>query len=74
MAGVGVLDMAGNACFILAVQGGALAVAAVLSSLYPVTTVILATVFLRERVTRTHAVGIALAVGAIACIAAGTAS
>ena len=74
MAGVGVLDMAGNGFFILAVQGGALAVAAVLSSLYPVMTVILATVFLRERVTRTHAIGIALAVGAIACIAAGTAS
>ena len=31
MAGVGVLDMAGNGFFILAVQGGALAVAAVLS-------------------------------------------
>jgi uncharacterized membrane protein len=74
MAGVGVLDMAGNGFFILAVQSGALAVAAVLSSLYPVTTVVLATVFLRERVTRTHAVGIALAVGAIVCIAAGTAS
>lgn len=73
MAGVGVLDMAGNGAFILAVQGGALAVAAVLSSLYPVMTVILAAVFLRERVTGTHAVGIALAVGAIACIAAGTA-
>jgi drug/metabolite transporter (DMT)-like permease len=74
MAGVGVLDMAGNGFFFLAVQGGALAVAAVLSSLYPVMTVILATIFLGERVTRTHAVGIALAVGAIACIAAGTAS
>ncbi len=73
MVGVGVLDMAGNGFFILAVQGGALAVAAVLSSLYPVTTVILAAVFLRERVTRMHAVGIALAVGAIGCIAAGSA-
>ena len=72
MGGVGVLDMTGNAAFIFAVQGGALAVAAVLSSLYPVMTVILAAVFLRERVTRTHAVGIALAVAAIACIAAGT--
>jgi len=72
MGGVGVLDMSGNAAFIFAVQGGALAVAAVLSSLYPVITVILAAVFLRERVTRTHAVGIALAVGAIGCIAAGT--
>ena len=60
-AGVGVLDMAAAGAFVLAVQTGALAVAAVLSSLYPVATVILATVFLRERVTRSHAVGIALA-------------
>jgi drug/metabolite transporter (DMT)-like permease len=72
LAGVGILDMAGNGTFILAVQAGSLAVAAVLSSLYPVTTVILASVFLRERVTRTHAAGIALAVAAIACIASGS--
>ena len=65
--------MAGNGLFIVAVQTGALAVAAVLSSLYPVTTVILATVFLRERITRSHAIGIALAATAIACIAAGSA-
>ena len=74
MAGIGVLDMTGNAAFILAVQVGSLAVAAVLSSLYPVMTVILAAVFLRERVTRTHAVGIALAAGAIVCIALGSAA
>ena len=72
IAAVGVLDMIGNGAFILAVQAGALAVAAVLSSLYPVTTVILATIFLRERVTRAHAVGIGLAVAAIACIAIGS--
>jgi drug/metabolite transporter (DMT)-like permease len=72
-AAVGILDMAGNGLFIVAVQTGALAVAAVLSSLYPVTTVILATVFLRERITRSHAVGIGLAAVAIACIAAGSA-
>jgi drug/metabolite transporter (DMT)-like permease len=72
IAAVGILDMAGNGAFILAVQAGSLAVAAVLSSLYPVTTVILAAVFLRERVTATHAVGIGLAVVAVACIAAGT--
>jgi drug/metabolite transporter (DMT)-like permease len=69
---VGLLDMAGNGAFILAVQAGALAVAAVLSSLYPVTTVILAAAILRERVTRTHALGIGLAMAAIACIALGT--
>jgi drug/metabolite transporter (DMT)-like permease len=74
IAGVGVLDMFGNGAFILAVQSGALAVAAVLSSLYPVTTVVLATIFLRERVTRSHAAGIALAMAAIACIAAGSAA
>jgi drug/metabolite transporter (DMT)-like permease len=73
MAGVGALDMAGNACFLLAVQAGSLAVAAMLSSLYPVTTVILATVILRERVTRSHALGIGLAAVAIGCIALGSA-
>jgi drug/metabolite transporter (DMT)-like permease len=73
-AAVGVLDMAGNGMFILAVQSGALAVAAVLSSLYPVTTVILAVVVLRERITRSHAVGIVLAAVAVAAIAAGSAA
>jgi len=72
IAAVGVLDMVGNGAFILAVQAGALAVAAVLSSLYPVTTVILAAIVLHERVTRIHALGIALAIAAIACIAVGS--
>ena len=39
----------------LLLTSGSLAVAAVLSSLYPVTTVILATVFLRERIGRESA-------------------
>lgn len=72
IAGIGLLDMGGNAFFILAVQTGQLAIAAVLSALYPVVTVILATVLLRERVTRDHAIGIALAGVAIACIGAGS--
>jgi drug/metabolite transporter (DMT)-like permease len=70
---IGVLDLGGNAAYLLAVQTGLLAVAAVLSSLYPVVTVILATVVLGERVTRDHAIGIALAVAAIVCIGAGSA-
>ncbi len=70
---IGILDMGGNALFILAVQTGLLAVAAVLSALYPVVTVILATTLLGERVTRHHAIGIALAGLAIACIGAGSA-
>ncbi len=69
---IGVLDMAGNAGFLFAEQTGPLAVAAVLSSLYPVTTVILATIILRERVNRRHAAGIALALAAIVLIATGS--
>jgi drug/metabolite transporter (DMT)-like permease len=70
---VGVLDMAGNGFYLLGVQSGALAIAAILSSLYPVTTVILATVVLKERVTRDHAIGIGLAAVAIVCIGVGAA-
>jgi drug/metabolite transporter (DMT)-like permease len=68
---VGVGDMAGNAFFILSAQAGRLDIAGVLSSLYPVTTIILATVILHERVTRSHAVGIVLAGAAIVLIALG---
>lgn len=70
---VGVLDMAGNGFYLLGVQSGALAIAAILSSLYPVTTVILATLVLAERLTRDHAIGIGLAVIAIAFIGLGSA-
>ena len=70
---VGVLDMAGNGAYILAAQAGTLAVAAVLSSLYPVTTVVLATLVLHERITRTHAVGIVLAAIAVTMISIGSA-
>jgi drug/metabolite transporter (DMT)-like permease len=69
---VGVLDMAGNATYILAAQSGLISIASTLSSLYPVTTVILAAIFLRERVTRDHAAGITLAGIAIVLIAYGS--
>ena len=70
---VGVLDMAGNSFYLLAVQTGALAVASVLSALYPVATVILAAIVLRERVTRDHTIGIGLAAAAIVLIGLGSA-
>ncbi len=70
---IGVLDMGGNVGFIAAAQTGALAIAAVLSSLYPVVTVLLAVSLLHERMTRSHLAGVALTALAIALIGAGTA-
>jgi drug/metabolite transporter (DMT)-like permease len=68
---IGVLDTAGNGFYLAAVQTGQLAIASVLSSMYPVITVILAAAVLREPVTRDHTIGIGLAAVAIALIGLG---
>ena len=68
---VGVLDTAGNAFYLAAVQTGQLAIASVLSAMYPVATVILAAAVLREPITRDHTIGIVLAGAAIVLIGYG---
>lgn len=65
----GVADMAANALFLVATGDGLLAVTGVLASLYPVSTVLLAQVVLRERLARIQMVGLGAAVGAVALIA-----
>ena len=71
---IGTLDMSGTAAYVAATQSGPLAIAAVLSALYPVATVILAAVVLRERVSRLNAFGVVLAGVAVALIAGGSAA
>jgi drug/metabolite transporter (DMT)-like permease len=62
---IGLIDAAGTACYALSARMGRLDVAAVLGSLYPGATVLLAWVFLKEHISRIQVIGIILALGAI---------
>ena len=62
---VGIIDATGTACYALSAQLGRLDTAAVIGSLYPGATVLLAWVFLKENISRVQSIGILLALGAI---------
>jgi drug/metabolite transporter (DMT)-like permease len=67
----GVLDMGANVLYLAAARGGLLSIVAVISSLYPASTVGLAFVIDQERVSRLQAVGLGLAALALVLVTVG---
>ncbi len=61
----GILDIGGNGFYVLAARTGRLDVSAVLGALYPASTVLLAWIFLKEKISWVQTMGILLAFGAI---------
>jgi drug/metabolite transporter (DMT)-like permease len=68
---VGLFDVGANGMLTVALRHGLVSLVSVLSSLYPVVTVLLARLTLQERTARTQQIGVVLALGGAALIAAG---
>jgi uncharacterized membrane protein len=69
----GVAGGGGTILYFLATQAGLLAVTAVLTSLYPAVTIVLARLLLGERLTAVRLAGLGLAAASVGLIAAGSA-
>ena len=65
---VGVLDVAADVFFAVATTIGLLSIVSILSSLYPVATVVLARIVLNERMARPQQAGIGLALAGVVLI------
>ena len=71
IAGAGALDVAANVFYLLATREGLLSIVAVLTSMYPATTVLLARMTLGERFRRIQTVGLLVALLGVVAIAIG---
>jgi drug/metabolite transporter (DMT)-like permease len=71
LAGIGMLDLGANVLYNTATTVGELSTVAVASSLYPVTTVLLAAALLGERVRGTQRIGVVIALCGVVLISAG---
>ena len=67
----GVTGAVGITCYFIATHVGLLAIMAVITSLYPAGTIVLARALLGERLTPARLAGLGLAAGSVALIAAG---
>jgi drug/metabolite transporter (DMT)-like permease len=68
----GTLSVASNVAYLVATREGLLALVAVITSMYPASTVVLASVLDRERISSAQALGLGLAVGALGLVGAGS--
>ena len=68
---IGVADTLGNVLFAAAANQGEVSVVSVLATLYPVTTVALASVVLSERLARHQLLGVVAALAGVVLISAG---
>jgi drug/metabolite transporter (DMT)-like permease len=66
--GAGIVDTVGNVCFAASSRHGLVSLTAVLASLYPIVTVLLAATILRERVAPLQRAGIALTLAGVVLI------
>ena len=68
---IGTGDMLGNLLFAAASSRGLVSITSVLASLYPIVTILLARVVLKERVSRSQEAGVGLTLAGVALISAG---
>ena len=71
VAAIGLCDVSANALFALASGHGLLALVSILGSLYPVMTVVLAHLFLGERLTPVQIGGVGIALAGVVALGAG---